>query len=356
MIQNLPLTLQKHFELHLSRAKCMSEMIEGILKSRNSQIHRIAEEFSDTNKDVETNRRRIQRLLQEEKFCNRRVARLIASFLMGHKKMLIAIDRTNWDFGNITHNLLTLAIVIRNTAVPLFIVHLDHSGNSDTAQRIELMQEFIEVFGVDRLECVTADREFVGEDWISWLCKKQVPFVIRSRCNIGYRHKNGGKILCKDWFGTSEKEQTFLTRIWKHPIRLSGKFLAAKKELLAVISSLDIENPLEVYRKRWGIECLFKGMKTHGFNMEDSHIKRKEHFETLTQILCIAFAVAIKVGLIMDEEKPIPFRETVQSKLYSVSRYGMDYTRRFFKNKKRVISVGIAVLPWTYKILGIFVT
>ena len=85
-------------------------------------------------------------------------------------------------------------------------------------------------------------------------------------------------------------------------------------------------------------------MKTHGFNMEDSHIKIKEHFETLTQILCIAFAVSLKVGHIMNEEKLIPSRKTVQSKLYSISRYGMDYTKRFFKNKKRVISVGITVL------------
>lgn len=356
MIQNLSLTLQKHFELHLSRAKCMSQIIEGIIKAKSPQIHRISEEFTDTNKDVESNRRRIQRFLQEEKLCNRQVARLIASLLMGHKKMLIAIDRTNWDFGDITHNLLTLAIVIRNTAVPLLIVHLDHTGNSDTAQRIELMQEFLKVFGVNCLECVTADREFVGEDWISWLCQNKVPFVIRSRCNIGYRHRNGGKILCKDWFGTSEDEQTFLTRVWTHPIRLSGKILTLKKELLAVISSLDIENPLEVYRKRWGIECLFKGMKTHGFNMEDSHIKIKEHFEVLTQMLCIAFTIAVKVGLIMNDEKPIPYRETVQSKLYSVSRYGIDHIRRFFKNRKRVISIGIAVLPWMNKSLGIFVT
>lgn len=357
MIKNLPLTLQNHFGLHLSRAKCMSQVIEGIIKARSPQIHRIAEEFTDSNKDIESHRRRIQRFLQEENFCNQSVSRLIASLLMGHKKMLIAIDRTNWDFGNITHNLLTLAIVIKNTAVPLFIVHLEHSGNSDTTQRIELMQEFINVFGVDRIECITGDREFVGEDWISWLCKNQVPFVIRSRCNIGFRHKNGGKILCKDWFGNSENEQTFLTRIWTHPIRLSGKFLTTKKnELLAVMSSLDIDNPLEVYRKRWGIECLFKGMKTHGFNMEDSHIKLKEHFETLTQILCIAFAIAIKVGLIMNEEKPIPFRQTLQTKLYSVSRYGMDHIRRFFKNKKRLISVGIVVFPWVCKILGIFVT
>ena len=334
----------------------MAEIIEGIIKSRSPRIHRIAEEFKALNSDVESNRRRIQRFLQEQELCNREVARFIASLLMSNRKMLIAIDRTNWDFGKTTHNLLTLAIVVKNTAVPLFIVHLDHSGNSDTQQRIEFMQEFLDVFGADRLECVTADREFVGEDWIAWLCKNKIPFVIRSRCNIGFRHKNGGKILCKDWFGTSEEEQTFMTRIWKHPIKLSGKFLTAKKELLAVMSSPDIENPLEVYRKRWGIECLFKGMKSHGFNMEDSHVKIRGHFETLTQMLCIAFAISVKIGLIMHEEKPIPFRETVKSKLYSISRYGMDHIRWFFRNKKRVISIALVTLPWVHKILGIFVT
>lgn len=152
MIQNLPLSLKEHFELHLSRAKCMSQVIEGIINARSPQIHRIAEEFTDSNKDTESHRRRIQRFLQEEKFCTRSVERLIASFLIGHQKMLIAIDRTNWDFGDITHNLLTLAIIIKNTAVPLFIVHLGHSGNSDTVQRIELMQEYsVSRYGMDHM-------------------------------------------------------------------------------------------------------------------------------------------------------------------------------------------------------------
>lgn len=64
-------------------------------------------------------------------------------------------------------------------------------------------------------------------------------------------------------------------------------------------------------------------MKTHGFNMEDYHIKVKEHFETLIKLLCIAFAVAVKVALIMNEEKPIPYGVTIKTKLYSVSRYGL---------------------------------
>ncbi|MDR1652615.1 MAG: hypothetical protein LBS01_02990 [Prevotellaceae bacterium] len=38
-----------------------------------------------------------------------------------------------------------------------------------TGERIEIMNRFIRLFGKDRIDCLTADREFVGEVWIKYL-------------------------------------------------------------------------------------------------------------------------------------------------------------------------------------------
>jgi transposase len=281
---------------------------------------------------------------------------MITFLLNQETKMVIAIDRTSWKFGQINHNLLTLAIVIDTIAVPLFIVHLDHPGNSDTKQRIDLTQNFIDTFGISILECVTADREFVGEDWIEWLGEKKIPFVIRSRTNLAFKHPNGGSMLAKNWFDKSGQEKSFPTKVERNILRLTGKYLLSAKEFLIVMSSPGIKDPLEMYRKRWGIECLFKAMKRGGFNMEDSHIKIKHHFETLTKILCIAFAISVKVGMILNKEKPIPFRKTVNSKIVSLARYGMDHIKRFFHNSQRLISIRTFSFGGLHTILGIFVT
>jgi hypothetical protein len=97
----------------------------------------------------------------------------------------LAIDRTNWQRGETDVNLLTLAVVVGKTAVALFWCDLAHPGNSDTAPRIALIQEFLTLFGSPCIRLITADREFIGADWRvppgCWLHQQNLPFLIRIR-------------------------------------------------------------------------------------------------------------------------------------------------------------------------------
>lgn len=191
------------------------------------------------------------------------------------------------------------------------------------------MRQFCQTFGAERIKFLAADREFVGEDWVSWLCEQQIPFVLRSRGNIAYKHKNGGKMLCKSWFRRGDDGRTYQTKIGESLINLSGKYLD-NGELLAVLSSSDIADSLESYRLRWGIECSFKSLKSSGFNLEMTHIKCKNNFRALLQVIFIAFAMCFKVGEAHQDE--IPYRKTVKSRLYSIFRFGLDRIYRFIKS------------------------
>jgi hypothetical protein len=196
MIKNLSHSLKKHFKINLARAKCLEEMISGLIKARNVQLFRISEEFSNANLSVETHRRRIQNFIKMDTLLkDEEVASYILSLLAQGQKLLLAIDRTNWKFGNHIHNLFVLAVIIDNNAVPLFINPIDHMGNSDTEQRKALITAFVNKFGVSCIECIVGDREFVGDDWITWLCEQKIPFVMRCRENIGFKHQNGGKMM-----------------------------------------------------------------------------------------------------------------------------------------------------------------
>ena len=307
----------------------MSEMIFGLIKSKNVQIHRLSEEFSDLSVQTDSHRVRIQRFLKNSNLSCEQVAQFIAKTRPNEERWVLALDRTNWQFGTHNYNLLTLSIVIKGSAIPLFVTMLDKQGNSDTEERKAIMQKFCQTFGAERIRFLAADREFVGEDWISWLCEQQIPFVLRSRGNIAYKHKNGGYMLCKSWFSKGDKERTYQTKVGEHLINLSGKYLN-NGELLAVLSSQDIDDPLESYRLRWGIECSFKSLKSSGFNLEMTHIKCKSNFRALLQVIFIAFAMCFQVGETHQDE--IPYRKTVKSRLYSIFRFGLDRIYRTLKH------------------------
>ncbi len=61
---------------------------------------------------------------------------------------------------------------------------LNKRGNSDTKERIALIQRFISHFGKDRIVNVFADREFIGEQWFTWLIEQDINFCIRVKASL----------------------------------------------------------------------------------------------------------------------------------------------------------------------------
>lgn len=109
------------------------------------------------------------------------VARLILNFLEG--PVLLALDRTNWNFGKFEINILVLSAVYKGCSFPLFWTFLPHKGCSSQDDRINLIKVFLEEFGADRIEALVADREFIGPEWLNFLDKNGVTFHVRLRNN-----------------------------------------------------------------------------------------------------------------------------------------------------------------------------
>ena len=59
-----------------------------------------------------------------------------------------------------------LGVVYQGTAIPLLA---STPGNSDTQERRVLISQFLHLFGLKRFKYLTADREFIGEQWLEWL-------------------------------------------------------------------------------------------------------------------------------------------------------------------------------------------
>lgn len=60
-----------------------------------------------------------------------------------------------------------LGVVHQGVAFPLLWRLLDKRGNSNSAERIDLMEKFLKYFGTHQVAYLTADREFLGRTWVS---------------------------------------------------------------------------------------------------------------------------------------------------------------------------------------------
>lgn len=92
-----------------------------------------------------------------------------------------------------------------------------------------------------------------------------------------------------------------------------------------VVSFNKPQEALGYYRQRWQIETLFKGIKSSGFNIEDTHVTHQDRLEKLLLLVMIAFVWCYKVGDYIDSN----IRKIVVKKhgrrAVSVFKYGMDY-------------------------------
>ncbi len=324
--------LQKHFNWHPSRTKCLLLILHGMIQSRSVQSQQIAAHFPGKI-ELSSSVKRIERLWAEQLFDFGNIARLIVEILGHEGPFHLILDRTNWKFGETDINYLVLALRIEGVgAIPLLWTVLPKKGNSNTGERIDLMKEFFKIFPDAQIGSFAGDREFVGKDWIHFLVTKQINFYIRIKSN-----------RLVDWGGTPEHVGTFFEhlrvkearKIYKHIDGYDLQFVGTRSKdnkLVIILTNVD-ENPkrtLAFYKERWCIETLFKNLKSNGINLEGTHLKTPERLKKLLGVCAIVTALCTRAGIDKNNQKPIPFRKTVGALLYSVFQYGLNAIRKLF--------------------------
>lgn len=235
------------------------------------------------------------------------------------------MDRTNWKFGELNINVLVVAVIYQGLSFPLMFKLLPKTGNSNTNERIELIERFIRLFGTQALGCLTADRGFVGEKWIKYLNDQNIRYHIRIRENFGVLQPHNGKRVKTSWLFSnlplnSCRANDRIVYVNNQLCYLSGPKVKNKKvkpELQIVISFNNPQDALGIYKEWWQIETAFKGLKTSGFNIEDSHLTDIERIEKLFALVTVAFTWAYVVGDYLNrfKSKNIDIRQKVFSNM-----------------------------------------
>jgi hypothetical protein len=268
----------------------------------------------------ESNRTRIRRFLENHQLRNAHFALLIARFLPD-KPWILTIDRTNWNWGKASINFLVLAVVFQGNAVPLFWIVLDREGNSHTEHRIQILQQFVQIFGAQKIQYLTGDREFIGKDWFKFLHEQRISFRIRIRKDdIVLDQENRQWEACQLFRRTNRcKRQIFW--LWEVPVYLGGKPLQGEEWLF--VASNEPGDLLLDYRQRWKIECLFQSLKGRGFNLEATRIVDSRRLGNLLGVLALVHVLCLRAG---EEVKQQICRSTNRLRK-SVARCGMEVLR-----------------------------
>lgn len=94
----------------------------------------------------------------------------------------LSVDRTVWEFGRRCGNILTIGMVYEGVAFPVLWWMLKNKGNSDSDERMRLMETFYKLFPVAQVRCLCGDCEFVGQGWLRYLLlEPALPFRLRIR-------------------------------------------------------------------------------------------------------------------------------------------------------------------------------
>jgi len=326
--------LKSELPMNAARLFCLTGIVIALLKVRTVNFTQLAVAFPGKAKKG-SKYRRIQRFFESVSFDDAMIARLIVKFLgVNDKPWTLAIDRTNWKFGKLNINILTLGVAHLGAAFPILWSMLAKRGNSNTEERIELIDRFIKIFGVDRIGCITGDREFIGKKWFSYLIGKLITVRLRIKDNTLVTNSRGIPVPVKTLF-------RFL-KPGEHCV-LEGKRTVLKQELFIIglkqpngkyvilVTNGDPEQAMEDYKKRWEIETLFGCLKTRGFNFESIHLTDTERIKKLVAILAIAFCLCHITGEWAQTQNPIKIKKHGR-KAISIFRYGLDILREIVLN------------------------
>ena len=185
-------------KMNLARIKFFGLFICALCKVQTVCFEKLAVSF-DADVRVDSSLRRIQRFMSQYMLDTNLIACFVFALLPHKPPYRLALDRTNWKFGTTNINVLVLAVVYQGVAFPVLFKMMPKFGNSSTSERVDLMQRYIELFGIDTIECLLADREFVGDHWLAYLNFKRIRYHIRIRENFWVVIPRNGHRVKASW-------------------------------------------------------------------------------------------------------------------------------------------------------------
>ncbi|NEO88578.1 MAG: IS4 family transposase, partial [Spirulina sp. SIO3F2] len=332
--------LRPHLGWHGARLSFVAMFLVALFKAKTINLSELAAVWGGKAEE-ESNYKRMQRFFRLFEVEMSQIAQMVMNLAEIPQPWVLSLDRTNWSFGQTHFNILMLSVVHEGIGYPLMWDMLDKQGNSNSGERMDLLDRFEALFPNAKIAYLTGDREFIGKEWLSYLLiEVPIPFRqrIRTTDKIAPAPGQDGVAAAQVFANLKVGESRILSgRQWVggRPVYVVGKRLAptAKDDdaFLILITDTAVDTAVADYARRWGIETLFGALKKRGFCLESTHFTDSARLAKLVALLAIAFVWAMKAGLWRHAHKPIQLKKHGR-RARSLFRYGFDILRRFFSN------------------------
>jgi len=321
-------TLKQHLPWHGARLNFLALFLIALIRVRTVDLTSISIAFR-TSVLPESSYKRLQRFFADFNLDLSLIAKTIVSLMNIPQPWVLSIDRTQWCFGSTCFNIFVLGIVHNGVAFPITWTMLEKKGNSNSCERMDLLDKFWEIFPTAQVSYVGGDREFIGKEWLTYLMiEPQIPFRLRIKANhkIGDGQKSLVASILFAHLQVGESQTLSGKRgVWGRQVYVSALRLE-DRELLIVISNDSGNTAIADYGHRWGIETLFGMFKTRGFNLESTHFNQQERLSKLFALMSLALCWAILIGEWLHEQIPLKIKKHGR-RGKSIFRYGLDHLR-----------------------------
>lgn len=219
------------------------------------------------------------------------------------KRLTFAIDRTQWR----DQNVFVISLIEDKRAIPVYWLSLPKRGCSNLREQKALIRPVLQVFKEYRI-LVLGDREFHSVKLAHWLHSKGIEFVLRQKqgtyvgqANQSYQRLSslglepGVSFFIQDIQVTKQKGFGKFNLAFYYKRKYRGQVEPSGLYLLTNLDSLQVAT--KAFKRRSGIEAMFKDCKTGGYNLASSHAE-SQRLIALILLIAIAYTCAVKVGRI----------------------------------------------------------
>ena len=215
--------------------------------------------------------------------------------------LLLVLDRTQWK----ERNLMVLSLAWGRHAMPVYWQMLSKKGMSCLAEQKRILTPVLRLVRSYPV-LVLGDREFHSVQLAHWLHQRNVDFALRQKKSTCIEDDDAVYRALKD-LGIKPGVSRFYANICCTKAHQLGNLNVAAywkrkyrdkrvKEPWYILTSLNsLPQTLSCYKARWGIETLFRDLKTGGYNLENTKVNERRLL-ALVLLISIAYTLATLQG------------------------------------------------------------
>ncbi|NER21651.1 MAG: IS4 family transposase [Symploca sp. SIO1C2] len=246
--------------------------------------------------------------------------------------LYLAIDRTEWTGVN----LLFVSIIYQKRAIPIYVTILQKKGASNFREQQEVLAKILPLFN-NYKKVVLGDREFCSVGLAQWLREQpETYFCLRLKKNEYVEIKENIWMQLKD-LAPNPGVNFYLQGVKITKTKgfcqgeVAGKWARkyrdkkSSEDAWFISTNLgDFSQAINSYQKRFGIEELFRDIKSGGYQI-DKTLAHGDRLMSLLLLITLAYSSALLTGEKIQQKRKIKYVSRIKEKKRYVKRHSYFY-------------------------------